>query len=197
VGSLHERAGAGRLSRRRRTPLVVGAAAVVLVAAVAAGVVALLHDSNIRTVGPARSSATPAPAALTFGRVRVALPAGWQVAAQTDTRVDLTPDDGARQRITIVQQSLAPGASLDDVADTLAAEITSHHDATGLRRNTVVGGRTGVAYEEHPTDGTTVHWQVLVAPALQVSIGCQSLPIAWQTLTPACETVIGDLRVTS
>ncbi|MBB5912801.1 type VII secretion-associated protein (TIGR03931 family) [Nocardia transvalensis] len=189
---------------RRNRFLLAAAATVVVVIAAAVGVIVLLTGSSDETTTAAQSSAPPAPKASAapspqvFGRVRTQIPAGWHIASQTDARVDLAPDGGARQRITLTQKPLAPGATADDVAHSLESQIQRRPPGTvtELRRDPSFGGRPGLSYEEYPPDGTTVRWQVLVDSGVQVSIGCQYPSGSWQPLAPTCEQFVHDARIT-
>jgi type VII secretion-associated protein (TIGR03931 family) len=189
--------------------LLIAAAAVIALLLIGVGVtVALTRSSSSHTTAaaetsvPATSSAASTsisqPTTQTFGRVRAQIPAGWHIASHLGDRVDLSPDNGARQRITLTQKTLNPGAGLDDVADTLDAQIKSRPagQVSALQRNTVFGGRPGLSYEESPGDGTTVRWQILVDSGLQASVGCQYVQGNWQPLADTCEQFVHTLRIT-
>ncbi|MEU6561104.1 type VII secretion-associated protein [Nocardia nova] len=200
TGPLHEHAAAAQPAPRRRTPIVLAAAALVAVVIGVAVAVILTRSGNdpadAATGTTARTSA-PTPTAETFGRVRAQLPAGWHIASRSDNRVDLSPDDGARQRISMVQKNLPAGSGIDEVAATLEAQIGKRPPGTvtPLRRDVIFGGRPGLSYEEHPADGSTVRWQVMVDSGLQVSVGCQYPADNWSPLAGACEKFVGDLRI--
>ncbi|WP_280387140.1 type VII secretion-associated protein [Nocardia wallacei] len=198
---LREHAVAAQPPRSRRPLIVAGSVALaVLVLAVGAAIV-LLRPSDDTTAAPPTTQQPPPsarPTPQTFGRVQVPIPAGWHIAAQTDNRVDLSPDSGARQRITLTQKELAPGSSVDEVARSLEAQIQRRPagTVTDLRRDPAFGGRPGLSYEEFPPDGTTVRWQVVVDSGLQVSIGCQYPSNNWQPIAAPCEQLVRDLRIT-
>ncbi|NKY48169.1 type VII secretion-associated protein [Nocardia cerradoensis] len=205
VGSLHEHAAATAPPPKRRTPLLIGAAVVaVVVAAVVAAVVLTRSGDESPTAQPtaarpsavASPTAAPAPPAETFGRVGAVIPAGWHITNRSGARVDISPNDGARERISLVQKDLAPGSGVEDVAATLETQIAKRPAGTvgPLQRNVIFGGRPGLSYEETPGDGTTVRWQVLVDSGLQVSVGCQYPTGDWQPIAAVCEKFVGDLR---
>ncbi len=204
--SLHQHALAVQPPRQGPNRLLIAAAAVVVLLLIGVGVtIALTRSGSSRTTagpessGPPTSSATASgPATQTFGRIQAQIPAGWHIASHVGDRVDISPNDGARQRITLTQKVLNPGAGLDDVADTLAAQIERRpaNQVGGLRRNAVFGDRTGLSYQESPGDGTTVHWQILVDSGVQASIGCQYVEGNWQPIATPCEQFVRTLRVT-
>lgn len=107
------------------------------------------------------------------------------------------PNDGARQRITLVQQPLTAGSGVADVARDLDAQIGTRPvgSASPLRRDVVFGDRPGLSYEEYPGDETTVRWQILVDSGTEVSIGCQYPSGTWQSIAATCEQVVHDIRI--
>lgn len=210
--SLRAHANAGQPPRSRRTTLVAAAAAVVVAIAIAVGVAILAgtRSSDDPTPAAAQTGTAPLspvtaaepptgrPAPQAFGRVQAQIPEGWRIAAQTDTRVDLMPEDGARQRMTITQKPLAPGSTVEDVARTLETQVERRPPGTvsDLRRDPAFGGRPSLSYEEYPPDGTTVRWHVLVDAGLQVSVGCQYPSDSWQPISGTCEQFLRDVRLT-
>ncbi|MDR7171129.1 type VII secretion-associated protein (TIGR03931 family) [Nocardia kruczakiae] len=204
VGSLHEHAAATAPPPKRRTPLLIGAAVVAVVVAAAAAAVLTRSGGNsptdrstaARPSAVASPSAEPAQPAETFGRVGAVIPAGWHITNRSGPRVDISPNNGARERISLVQKDLAPGSGVEDVAATLETQIAKRPAGTvgPLQRNVIFGGRPGLSYEETPGDGTTVRWQVLVDSGLQVSVGCQYPTGDWQPIAAVCEKFVGDLR---
>lgn len=208
TGSLQERAAAVQPAPKRRTPLYLGtAAAVVAVLIVTAAIVVLFGKSGDDTATaqsaitpspttPGPASAPPAPTKR-FGRVDVRLPAGWHVTKHSDTQVALSPDSGARERISMVQSDLAAGSGMAEVAAALETQISKRSDGTvaSLERDVAFGGRTGLSYVETPGDGTTVRWQVMVDSGVQISVGCQYPTGEWEKLVAVCEKFVGDLRI--
>ncbi|APE33297.1 type VII secretion-associated protein [Nocardia mangyaensis] len=210
---LRERAAATKPVDHR--PLYVGAAALAaVIAAAAVGGFFFLGSSgdqqaaatvetstatSASATAPPTSKPAPRPSTEAIGRVVVEVPVGWHRSSTADptTRADLVPDDATRHRITITQKPVTPGAGYDDVAADLAAQIAEKPagTVTEVRRDVVFAGRPGLAYEEHPADGSTVRWQVLVERGVQVSIGCQYLDNGWPALTPTCEQVVGAVQV--
>ncbi|MFE1593179.1 type VII secretion-associated protein [Nocardia sp. NPDC058705] len=210
---LRERAAATNPVDRR--PLYLGAAALVaVVAAAAIGGFFLFGSSDqeataavaTTTAPPTSASASkpptsskpkPPPAPQTLGKVVVTIPSGWHSTTATDARIDLAPDDAARQRITITQKPVSAGAGYDEVAAALAAQIAKKPagTVTPVRQDVVFAGRPGLSYEEHPADGSTVRWQVLVERGVQVSVGCQYAENGWDGVMSACEQVVGAVRV--
>ncbi|WP_281875483.1 type VII secretion-associated protein [Nocardia sputorum] len=145
----------------------------------------------------------PPPAATdpeAFGRIRFRIPPGWRVAASPDSgraRVDLVPEAAARQRITIMQSPLTASSSYEQVATKLEAQIAQRPSGvlTDLRRDVMFGGRSGLAYVEHPGDGSTVRWHVLLEFGIQVSIGCQYAGDEWGQLEAPCSHFGDTVRV--
>ncbi|MFI5777206.1 type VII secretion-associated protein [Nocardia sp. NPDC051570] len=206
VGSLRERAEAVRPQRPHRILLAVGAVAVAVVVAAGVSVAVLHHNSSPTASVP--TSATPAvPPAVTtaaepevreIGRVRIHIPAGWQITGQSDGRIDLTPTVAAHQRITVIQKTLSPGTTLDDVATALEAQIRQRPAGTfgPLHPAPAIGGRRALAYDEFPSDGTTVRWQVIADDTTQASIGCQSTADTRPALAPVCDGFLRGLELT-
>lgn len=206
--SLHERAIATQPPRSsRRTLVYAAAAAVVVLIVVAAGVAIALSGSGSKTsaastttssVAPSSAVSTGPPTPQAFGRLQVQIPAGWHIAAQVGDRVDLSPDNGARERITLMQKSLTLGAGIDDVADSLDAQIARRPagQVSALQRNAVFAGRSGLSYQEFPGDGSAVRWQILVDADLEVSVGCQYLQGKWAPLTGTCEQFVQNVTIT-
>ncbi|MBF6061752.1 type VII secretion-associated protein [Nocardia terpenica] len=151
-----------------------------------------------RSGGPdAPQPGTTRTTAHTFGRIRAQIPLDWRIATDTATRVDIMPNDGVRQRITLVQQPLTAGSGVADVARDLDAQIGTRPvgSASPLRRDVVFGDRPGLSYEEYPGDETTVRWQILVDSGTEVSIGCQYPSGTWQSIAATCEQVVHDIRI--
>lgn len=210
---LRERAAATHPVDRR--PMYIAAAAgIALLAAATIGGFALVGGADdppsanavptsapVATVAPTTSSPpiSPKRTTETAGRVTLHIPAGWRRAASSlpPTRIDLSPDSGARQRITIAQQSVAVGAGYDDIAADLTAQTRNKPQGTvsEIRRDVVFAGRPGLAYEEHPADGSEVRWHVLVERGVQVSVGCQFMAGRWDEVATVCEQAVGAIRV--
>ncbi|WP_280435314.1 type VII secretion-associated protein [Nocardia carnea] len=212
---LRERAAATR-PPRSKTPLYIGAAAVMALAVLVAGGVFLGMSSGAdseavastpTTTGAPEDSeepAEPAPGAgsMTVGPITFTVPEGWRVTnpttASTD-RVVLEPTQGLKARITVIQeQLLVPGAGYEQVAADLEAKRATA--APGLyspiRRDVVFGGRSGLAYSEHPEGGSTVDWHVIVEHSIQISIGCQYQTGGQDSITPICEDLASSLDIT-
>ncbi|WP_040833648.1 type VII secretion-associated protein [Nocardia brevicatena] len=201
---------------RNRFPLYLGVAAVVVLALVIAGGLVLVRgrsdDTDVHAAAPASASPTApsepvrqpptsVPAqSQTFGHIRLTVPAGWHVAdpsADTGHRLDLVPDSGPRARITVVQQPVAPDVGYDRVAATLETQIAQRPagSVTALRRDVVFAGRPGLAYTEHPEDGSLVDWHVIVEHSTQVSIGCQYRTGGQDSITRICVDLATSLEV--
>ncbi len=153
-------------------------------------------------VPPAPATSTPAepdpdaePAA---SGVRLLLPPGWQrkPGPVGVGRVELVPAGGAKQRIIVVRNNLAPGAGYDEMVAQLSARIAGNGESTGdLRRDVEFGGRRALAYTEHPTDDSLVSWHVLVERDAQLSVGCQYLPGEWDAVAGDCERVVRTVGI--
>ncbi|MEU7142972.1 type VII secretion-associated protein [Nocardia sp. NPDC046473] len=213
---LRERAAAQRPPRSGLGYVGAAIAAVVVVAAVVVGGVVLLNRSDDTPAAapntavpsssapaPTTSAAAPTTAAgpETYGRIRFQVPDGWHIASAPDatgkSRVDLSPDDGARLRVTVTQTPVAPGASYEQVAAKLETQMNQRPAGvmSDLQRDVVYGGRSTLAYTERPGDGSTVRWHVLLEYGIQVSIGCQYIGNDWQSLSTTCEKFGSSVRV--
>lgn len=201
---------------RNHLPLYLGAAAAAVLALVITGGFVLVRgggeDTDTRAAAsastspsesatPARQPPTSEPARQqTFGHVRLTVPAGWYVADPSSDlghRLDLVPDDGPRARITIVQQPVASDVGYDRIAATLEAQIARRPagSITDIRRDVVFAGRPGLAYTEHPEDGSLVDWHVIVEHSTQVSIGCQYRTGGQDSTTHICVDLATSLEV--
>ncbi len=151
------------------------------------------------TVGPPSSTVAVGPE--TYGRIRFQVPDGWHMASAPDaggrSRVELSPDDGARLRVTVTQTPVAPGSSYEQVAARLETQMKQRPAGvmSELKRDVVYGGRSTLAYTERPGDGSTVRWHVLLEYGIQVSIGCQYADNNWQALSTTCENFGSSVRV--
>ncbi|MFG1794346.1 type VII secretion-associated protein [Nocardia sp. NPDC049149] len=149
---------------------------------------------------PSNSIVPPTDTATTVGRLRFQVPNGWHVGSTPDVsnkyRVDLSPDDGARLRITVTH-TLVPGVSYEQLASRLEDQISQRPSGvlSELQRDVRYGGRPGLAYTEHPGDGSTVRWHVLLENGVQVSVGCQYAGDSWPALSTTCDQFGGSLRV--
>ncbi|MGY1944903.1 type VII secretion-associated protein [Nocardia asiatica] len=210
---LRERAAAQREPRSRTARF--AAAAIAAVVAIALVVVGVVVSSGRRDEGAtaapsterAPTSVVPPPigtsadaAPETFGRIRFRTPPGWRVAPAPESgraRVDLVPEAGVRQRITVMQTPLAVGSGYEQVATKLEAQMAQRPPGvlTDLKRDVVFGGRSGLAYSERPGDGSTVRWHVLLEYGVQVSIGCQYAGDGWGQLETVCANFGDSVRV--
>ncbi|WP_328390970.1 type VII secretion-associated protein [Nocardia sp. NBC_00416] len=208
---LRERAAASR-PPRSRTPLYIGAAAVLAVAVLIAGGIGIARLSGddaeavasapTTTAGPADAQLPePGSGPSTFGALQLTVPEGWRVkdpSAATDRRLELVPDMGLRARITVTQQPVAPDVGYDRIAATLEAQIAGRPagSVSPIRRDVVFAGRPGLAYSEHPDDGSTVDWHVIVEHSIQISIGCQYQTGGQDSISHICEDLANSLDVT-
>ncbi|WP_054815772.1 type VII secretion-associated protein [Nocardia arizonensis] len=209
---LRERAAAQRDPRERRAAyLLGGAAAAVVIAAAAIGTAMVTGGSGEEgaemsaapSSAPAAVSPTadlPAPsvsaAPEVLGRTRFQVPEDWMAApAPGNARIELSPVDGAKQRIVLTQNTVAANAGYEQVAANLEAQMRQRPAMSDLRRDVVFGGRSMLAYTERPEGGSTVKWHVLVEHGTQVSIGCQYLGDAWEALATTCDRFAASVRV--
>ncbi|WP_405167210.1 type VII secretion-associated protein [Nocardia sp. NBC_01499] len=213
---LRERAAAQQPRRGGLGYVGAAIAAVVVVAAAVVGGVVLLNRSDdtpvaapatsapSRGAAPSSTAAAPSTTAAgpeTYGRIRFQTPDGWHIASAPDangkSRVDLSPNDGARLRVTVTQTPVAPDASYEQVAAKLETQMSQRQDGvmSDLKRDVVYGGRSTLAYTERPGDGSTVRWHVLVEYGIQVSIGCQYTDNDWQSLSTTCGNFGSSVRV--
>ncbi|MEU7631948.1 type VII secretion-associated protein [Nocardia sp. NPDC049220] len=206
---LRDRAAAQREGYRTTGPVLVVVTAVVVVALVVVGATAMLNRGNDpaagappTTMGSTRRDSPPetTAGAETVGHIRFAAPPGWRRSAVPENgrgRIDLVPEDGTRQRITVMQTPIAAGAGNEQVAAQLELQITQRPPGvlTDLRRDVMFGGRAGLAYSEQPGDGSIVRWHVVLEHGIQVSVGCQSAGESWSHLEPVCERFGSSVRV--
>ncbi|MBF6286201.1 type VII secretion-associated protein [Nocardia cyriacigeorgica] len=216
---LRERAAATR-PPRSRTPIYIGAAAVAAILVAGAGAAVVLNQpddsasataaaqsstaaepspSTVAPTTPAQATTTKAaPAPRTIGNIRFNVPVRWKVTeAAGGSRIYLVPQDGTKARITLTQKQVVPGVGYEKVAADLEAQIKQRPAGTmgPLRRDVVFGGRSGLAYTEHPDDGSQVDWHVIVEHSTQVAIGCQYQTGGQDTTTQLCADVATTLEV--
>ncbi|RMI31836.1 type VII secretion-associated protein [Nocardia stercoris] len=187
----------GRGSGQSRLRWVV-AAAVVLVAAVVVGAVLLGHRGGDANSGATASPVSDSDTVRTAGRVEFPVPARWQVTTPAADRTEMQPAGDAHQRITVAQTALKPGASVEDVANSLAAQLRAQPagQVSELDREAVFADRPGLSYQQFRTDGTTIYWHVMVDQGMQVSVGCQYPNEQWPRISAVCERVVAGLRIT-
>ncbi|WP_157129130.1 type VII secretion-associated protein [Nocardia amamiensis] len=209
---LRERAAAQQPGYGRTGVALAGIAALVVVALLVAAALILVNREDGTTAAAPGTGAAPTSAAVppasstpttepeTFGRISFRVPAGWRVASTPEsgrTRIDVMPEGGARQRITVMQTPLAAGSGYEQVAAKLEAQIAQRPSGvlTDVKRDVVFGGRSGLAYSERPGDGSTVRWYVLLEYGIQVSIGCQYAGDGWGQLETQCAKFGDSVRV--
>ncbi|MGY1873280.1 type VII secretion-associated protein [Nocardia gipuzkoensis] len=209
---LRERAAEQRQPRYRTTGFAIAAITAVLAVALAVvGAVVLSGRADDGATAAPGTEAAPTSAMPpvgtsigaspeAFGRIRFQVPPGWRVAPSPEggrARVDLVPEAGARQRITMMQTPLAAGSGYEQVAAKLETQIAQRPPGvlTDLKRDVVFGGRSGLAYSESPGDGSTVRWHVLLEHGIQVSIGCQYAGDGWSQLEIPCSNFGDSVRV--
>lgn len=204
---------------KRNTALYAAAAAgvVVLAAAVVGAVIAFGGSkdapgsaaapttSTAAAAGPtsARPSTSTGPGAAdvatqTLGPVTFRLPQGWGVSSSStsSSRVDLSPEDGSRLRLTVIQTPVAADAGYARIAADLESQMREKPSLGDLRRDVVFAGRSGLSYVERPDGGSTVRWHVLLEHGTQVSIGCQYVAEdGWATLEPSCAELAASIDV--
>ncbi|WP_067785008.1 type VII secretion-associated protein [Nocardia amikacinitolerans] len=209
---LRERAAAQAPDRPIAKYVLAGVAVIAVVTAVVVGGIVASGGSD---EAPAAAPSSTAPITLsvppipslpptdspgsqeTVGRIRFKVPDGWRLAppsGQNGGRVDLSPQDGARYRMTLVQTPVAPNAGYEQIAANLEAQMKTKPSIGDLRRDVVFGGRSGLSYVERP-EGSTVQWHVLVEHGIQVSIGCQYVGNTWSGFEPTCENFASTVHV--
>ncbi|WP_416564742.1 type VII secretion-associated protein [Nocardia testacea] len=209
---LRERAAATR-PPRSRTPLYLAASAVLVIAVlVAAGIgiarisgggsdaVAAAPSTTAAPAGGDPGDTAPDPVPVTFGALRLTIPAGWRdqdPSAGSDQRLVLVPEAGLRARITVTQQRVTADVGYERIAADLETQIARRPagSVSPIRRDVVFAGRPGLAYSEHPEDGSTVDWHVIVEHSIQISIGCQYQTGGQDSITPICEDLANSLDV--
>lgn len=218
VQPLRERAAATQ-PPRSKTPLYLGAAAAAVISLAALGGFAVMNSGGNQEataaapttplapppqpslqLPPQPTSATATPDEQTIGRLRLQIPTGWHIketSTPTEQRLELVPDSGLRARITVIQQPIASGIGYPQVAANLEAQMASRPagSVSELRRDVVYAGRSGLAYTEHPEDGSRVDWHVIVEHSTQVSIGCQYQTGGQDSITHVCTDFATTLAV--
>ena len=172
--------------RRRRVPAAAAATAAVVMTTIAVG--------GVLTARQTGTSATD----LVEGRVAVRIPADWSVQRITggpgSARVQVvSPEDpGVILHIT---QSRVPTADLAATADTLrsAVEVQPPGVFVDFNPDDRRAGRPAVTYRE-VRPGHDIHWAVVVAGRMRISIGCQSAPGQAEHIEAACEQAIRSAR---
>ncbi|WP_280457540.1 type VII secretion-associated protein [Nocardia carnea] len=211
--SLRERAAATR-PPRSKTPLYIGAVAVSAIAAlVTVGVFLGMSTAGDAEVAASEPTSTEPPASadsaepeldagsVTVGYVALTVPEGWRIIdphTASTVRLVLEPNTGPKARITVTQEQLQIArAGYDLVASDLETKIAAGPAGlySPVRRDVVFGGRPGLAYTEHPEDGSTVDWHVIVEHSIQISIGCQYRTGGYDSITPICEDLASSLDV--
>ncbi|WP_433491708.1 type VII secretion-associated protein [Nocardia grenadensis] len=207
---LRERAAATR-PPPSRTPLYLAAAAVLVVAVLVAAGIGIVRISGGDSAAVATAPSTiPAPdggdtdtaadpGPVSFGALRLTVPAGWRIKDPSagSGRLELVPETGLRARITVTQQPVTPDVGYERIAADLEAQIARRPagSVSAVRRDVVFAGRPGLAYSEHPEDGSTVDWHVIVEHSIQISIGCQYQTGGQDSITPICEDLANSLDV--
>lgn len=208
------RARAATIDPPSRTPLYLAAAAAVVVVGIgaAAAVVALTGSAesadaaattattsatSSASVAPSRTPTATRTTTASLGKLVSTVPADW-TRTNDSARLVFTPDVGSGGRIIVTAQPIEPGFGYAEVAADLDAKAAKRPagSVTRIQRDAVVGQRTGLSYEEHPADGSTVRWLVMLESGTQVSVGCQFLPGVRDRVMAACETVVNSVRIT-
>lgn len=167
-------------ARRRGIPTAGVATAAVVTAAIAVSGVAASYQTDTSV------------AELVEGRVAVRIPADWSVQRITggpgSARVQVVSpvDPGVILHIT---QSRMPTADLAATADALrsAADAQPPGVFVDFNPDDRRAGRPAVTYRE-VRPGHVIHWTVVVAGRLRISIGCQSAP------DTVCEQAVRSAR---
>ncbi|WP_344017327.1 type VII secretion-associated protein [Williamsia serinedens] len=185
---------APELSGPRPVRVLATAAVLVVVAAVVVGLV-------VWRGGGDRPASRPSTEAAQIGRVSLTVPAGWR---RTSDAPDATgaigftsiasPDDD--RRILLVQNAVRADSTLDSVATSLRNRLGQRGtDAVAeFSADTTFAGRRVISYRETPGSGAPIRWYVVVASALQVSVGCQP-GSQGQSIDDACAAAVGSVAI--
>ncbi|MEH3156424.1 MAG: type VII secretion-associated protein [Gordonia paraffinivorans] len=177
-----------------RSRLLLAVGVLVAVAAVVVGLV-------VWRGGADRSTPRPADETAQIGRVSLTVPAGWR---RTSDAPDATgaigftsiasPDDD--RRIVLVQNSVRADSTLDTVATSLRNRLAQRGtDAVAeFSADTTFAGRRVISYRETPGSGAPIRWYVVVASALQVSVGCQP-GSQGRSIDDACAAAVGSVAI--
>lgn len=143
------------------------------------------------------------PAELSRAGLSFELPSGWRenpaggILQEPRVRFELVWEGDASRRIVVVRADLDRSFDIGTVTSELGERVA--HDATGkftdFDPTAAAGNRTGIAYREHPGDGSEVRWLVVVEDSVQVSIGCQYLDGQWGELHEDCDRIITTLVI--
>ncbi|MGZ8179201.1 type VII secretion-associated protein [Williamsia sp. SKLECPSW1] len=181
----------GRPARRQ---VLIAAGVLVAVVAVVVGLV-VWQSHGDDTVAP------PAGEIAQIGRVSMTVPPGWR---RTSDAPDATgaigftsiaaPDDD--RRLLLVQNSVRADSTLDSVATSLRNRLGQRGaDAVAeFSADTTFAGRRVISYRETPGSGAAIRWYVVVASALQVSVGCQP-GSRGESVEDACAAAVGSVVI--
>jgi type VII secretion-associated protein (TIGR03931 family) len=177
-----------------RTRVLVAAGVLAVVAAAVVGLVVWRGDGD----GPASD---PTEETAQIGRVSLTVPAGWR---RTSDPPDATgaigftsiasPDDD--RRILLVQNAVRADSTPASVATSLRNRLGQRGaDAVAeFSADTTFAGRRVISYRETPGSGAPIRWYVVVASALQVSVGCQP-GSQGQAIDAACASAVGSVSI--
>lgn len=200
---------------RSRNLFYLGAAAVVVVLLATSAGIAVLNsggdDSGATAAGssaaahpevqqPSSTSGASAPTEQTVDHLRFQVPRGWRISSPTEAsdRVELVPENGPPAKITVTQRQVDPDVGYQQIAADLDAQIAQRPagSVSELGRDVVFGGRSGLAYTEHPEGGSQVDWHVIVEHSTQVSVGCQYQAGGQDSIRHVCADFATTLAVT-
>ncbi|MEH3157175.1 MAG: type VII secretion-associated protein [Gordonia paraffinivorans] len=177
-----------------RGRILTAAGVLVVVAAVVVGVVVWRGADDDPAPRPTGETAQ-------IGRVSLTVPADWR---RTSDPPDATgaigftsiaaPDDD--RRILIVENSVRVDSTLDSVATSLRNRLAQRgaDSVAEFSADTTFAGRRVVSYRETPGSGAPIRWYVVVASALQVSVGCQP-GSRGESVDDACAAAVGSVAV--
>jgi type VII secretion-associated protein (TIGR03931 family) len=174
------------------------------IAAVLAGAVALILV--LTSGGGQTPSSTPQSAPsreIAQYEYRFTVPDGWIQTggdpAKLKTEIKPSNATQGQDRIQVEEIRLAFDSDADraravdklrsDYNDQPSGEFTDFDDQARY------AGRLVVHYQQH-SGSTTVDWYILFKAHTQVSVGCQFTDAGHDTVTPACDTVVGTMTIT-
>jgi molecular chaperone DnaK len=184
----------------RRMVWLLGGTAAVLVGAVA---VVLVLTSGGGGQTPAGTPLSAPNREIAQYEYRFTVPDGWIQTggdpAKLKTEIKPSNATQGQDKIQVEEIRLAFDSDADRAraVDKLRTDYNNQagSEFTGFDDQARYVGRLVVHYQQH-SGGTTVDWYILFKAHTQVSVGCQFTDDGHDTVTSACDTVVGTLTIT-
>ncbi|HVV19933.1 MAG TPA: type VII secretion-associated protein [Pseudonocardiaceae bacterium] len=183
---------------RGRKRLLVGGLAVVLVAGATAGI--LWYGNRGDATQQTTTTTPPGEQLIAQYDYKFNTPKGWSESASNapNLEVQITPTAAPTggDAIYVREYRLSYDSTKD--RDRAVTELRPAVDQAGylnFESSLTFANRT-VAYYQQPGNDATVDWYVMFQGKVQVSVGCQYPTADQQSVTKACEQVVGGLTIT-